>query len=107
MTMNMGIYAFCLGSFRLLPLPIPATSVVMGLRLMGVYWGVNMATILKVLGALGVAASILVFVTAPSAIQEIGGAVLWCGSWIMVGVGCIITRMDEAISSLPRKLPGE
>lgn len=65
-----------------------------------------MDTVLKGFGGLGIAASVVVFITAPSAIQEIGGAILWCGGWVMVGLGCIIARMDNAIDNLPRKPPG-
>ncbi|MCM2472126.1 hypothetical protein HGO38_01375 [Rhizobium sp. CG5] len=59
-----------------------------------------MTFFLYMLGGLSIAGSALAFIMAPSAIQEIFGALLWCGGWIMLGVAAIIGRMDKIIGVL-------
>lgn len=62
-----------------------------------------MPVLFYLVGVLTIIASVLTIVTAPTAIQEIGGACLWGFGWLIVGCGVVMQRLgriaDKAVQA--------
>lgn len=59
-----------------------------------------MVILLYLLGVLTAVGGVLTIVSAPTAVQEIGGAALWGFGWLMVGVGLVASRLDRILQKL-------
>ncbi len=59
-----------------------------------------MVILLYLFGALTAVGGVLAIVSAPTAVQEIGGAALWGFGWLMVGVGLVASRLERILHKL-------
>lgn len=59
-----------------------------------------MVILLYLFGVLTAVGGVLTIVSAPTAVQEIGGAALWGFGWLMVGVGLVASRLDRILQKL-------